>query len=95
MWKDIVLKNDKKAMDKMVKYCQMDVKLLERVFKKLNNHIEAKTHYGVIFNQDRGSCPECGSDELKIEKRKVSATGVKKIQYLCKTCYKYHTKTDK
>lgn len=95
MWKDILLKNDKKAMDKMVKYCQMDVNLLERVFKKLNNHIEAKTHYGVVFNQDRGSCPECGSDDLRIVRRRILASGTKKIQFGCNTCGKYHTKTDK
>jgi hypothetical protein len=26
---------------------------------------------------------------------KVSVSGVKKIQYQCKTCHKYHTKIDK
>lgn len=95
MWKDIVLKNDKKAMDKMVKYCQMDVKLLERVFKRLNEHIDAKTHYGVVFNQDRGSCPECGSDELIIKAHRILSSGTKKIQYQCQTCGKHTTKTDK
>ncbi len=29
--------------------------LLEKVFKMLSNHIEPKTHYGVIFGEDRGS----------------------------------------
>lgn len=95
MWKDIVLKNDKKAMDKMVKYCQMDVKLLERVFKRLNPHIEAKTHYGVVFGTDRKDCPECGSDDLNIKGYRITASGIKKVQYQCQTCGKYHTKTDK
>lgn len=95
LWKDIVLNKDKKAMDYMVKYCKMDVELLEKVHKKLSSHIEPKTHYGVIFGQDRGSCPECGSDELIINKRKVTASGLKKIVYQCKTCHQYHEKTDK
>lgn len=95
LWKDIALKNDKVAMAKMIKYCKMDVVLLEKVYKALSNHIPPKTHYGVIFGGDRGSCPECGSNELVRKGTKVSATGIKKVQYQCKTCHKSHTKTDK
>jgi hypothetical protein len=94
LWKDILLRNDKPAMDKMVKYCQRDVILLEKVFKALRGHMEPKTHYGVIFHQDRGTCPECGSDDLKIATRKVTASGLTKIQYQCKTCGHYHSKTE-
>jgi len=79
LWKNIMLNKDKAALDKMVKYCKNDVILLEKVFSHLNTHIEPKTHYGVINNNDRGSCPECGSDYLIRYLRKVSATGVKKI----------------
>jgi len=95
LWKDIVLNKDKVAMDKMIKYCKKDVILLEQVFKTLKNHIPPKTHYGVIFGGDRGSCPECGSDELVVNNRIVRASGLKKIQYRCKTCGKLHHKTDK
>ena len=95
LWRDISLNNDKVAMDKMVKYCKKDVKLLEDVFRELRSHMEPKTHYGVIFGQDRGSCPECGSDDLTIVRRKSTATGLRKIQYQCKTCNRHHTKTDK
>lgn len=94
MWKDIVLHKDKKAMDKMIAYCKKDVILLEKVFKELNNHIPAKTHYGVIFGDDRGTCPECGSDDIVRQVRRVTATGVRKIIYKCNTCHKYHTKND-
>jgi DNA-directed RNA polymerase subunit M/transcription elongation factor TFIIS len=82
-------------MAKMIKYCQKDVVLLEQVFNALKNHIEPKTHYGVIFGQDRGTCPECGSDEITIQMRRTTSTGVKKILYKCKTCFKIHSKTDK
>lgn len=95
LWKDIALKNDAKALDKMVKYCKMDVILLEKVHKKLSVHIPHKTHYGVIFGSDRGSCPGCGSDDLYIHRHRISASGLKKIQYQCKTCHKFHQKTDK
>jgi uncharacterized protein YprB with RNaseH-like and TPR domain len=95
LWKDIVLHKDKKSLEKMIKYCQMDVKLLEDVYKKLSVHIEPKTHFGVKFGQDKGSCAECGSDDLRVKMKRITATGVKKIQYQCFTCGKYNTKTDK
>jgi hypothetical protein len=95
LWKDILLNKDKVAMAKMIKYCKMDVIVLEKVYDQLRNHIPAKTHFGVIFGQDRGSCPECGSDELIISNKRTTATGIMKIQYICRTCHKYHTKTDK
>jgi len=95
LWKDIVLNKDKDAMDKMIKYCKMDVILLEKVHKELSLHIPAKTHYGVIFGGDRGSCPECGSDDLVRNNKRVTATGVVKVQMRCNTCGKFHTKTDK
>jgi len=95
LWKDIVLNKDKKAMEAMVKYCKKDVILLEKVFSHLKKHIDHKTHYGVIFGMDRGTCPECGSDELVINKRKTTASGLKKIMYQCKVCHQYHEKTDK
>jgi uncharacterized protein YprB with RNaseH-like and TPR domain len=95
LWKDILLNKDKVAMEKMIKYCKKDVSLLEEVYKLLGNHIAPKTHYGVVFGQDRGSCPECGSDELIKNNSVVTATGLTRIQYKCKVCNKFHSKTDK
>jgi uncharacterized protein YprB with RNaseH-like and TPR domain/predicted RNA-binding Zn-ribbon protein involved in translation (DUF1610 family) len=95
LWKDIVLNKDKDAMDKMIKYCKMDVILLEKVHKELSLHIPAKTHYGVIFGAYKGSCPECGSDDIVRNNKRVTATGVVKVQMRCNTCGKFHTKTDK
>ena len=95
IWKNIVLNKDKEAMDKMIKYCKMDVILLEKVHKELSLHIPAKTHYGVIFGGDRGSCPECGSDDIVRNNKRVTASGLVKVQMRCKTCGKMHSKTDK
>lgn len=95
LWKNIVLHKDKKAMDDMIKYCKKDVILLEKVFKELAKHTDAKTHYGVIFGADRGTCPECGSDDIVIQNRRIVASGLKKVQYQCKTCGKYHSKNEK
>lgn len=97
LWKDILLNKDKVAMEKMIKYCKKDVSLLEEVYKLLGNHIAPKTHYGVVFGQDRGSCPECGAGSKELIKNNtvVTATGLTRIQYKCKVCNKFHSKTDK
>lgn len=95
LWKDITFNKDKVAMEKMVKYCKMDVVLLEKVYNELRLHIPVKTHYGVIFGEDRGSCPECGSDDLIRKDRRILASGIIKLVLKCNTCGKYHNKTDK
>lgn len=42
LWKDIVLKNDKKAMNTMVDYCKNDVLILEKVYRKLESYNKKK-----------------------------------------------------
>lgn len=42
LWKDIVLKNSKEAMDKMVEYCKVDVIKLEQVYQKLQKYSPVK-----------------------------------------------------
>ncbi len=92
LWKDVSLKNDKAALAKMLKYCKCDVILLEKVYKRLKNHIPAKSHYGVYIGKDRGSCPECGSDNIVINKHRISAAGKETVSYQCNDCGKYHQK---
>ena len=42
LWKDICLSHDKDALDKMVKYCENDVILLEKVYKALREYSPVK-----------------------------------------------------
>lgn len=42
LWKKIVLKNDKKALQEMVTYCIQDVNLLEKVYDKLEPYTKRK-----------------------------------------------------
>lgn len=92
LWKDILLRNDKDAKERMIEYCKGDVVLEEQVFNVLKNHIDPKQHYGALVGGDRGSCPECSSTELIFVKNRTTATGMLKKQFQCKNCGKYHTK---
>lgn len=89
LWKDICLKNCKKSMAKMVKYCKNDVVLLEQVFEKFRPFIKPKLSYST----DRGNCPECDSSNMNINRTVFLPSGNKKVQFLCKDCGSYHTKT--
>lgn len=91
LWKDILLHKSEKAMNKMVKYCKGDVLLLEAIFKRLQTYIPAKTHYGVMIGKDKRTCPECGSNELRWNRKWVSASGTVRVTLRCKDCGKYHT----
>ncbi len=91
LWTKIVFNKDKQAMDKMVKYCKQDVRLLEKVYKELEFYFNPKTHVGVLNNKPKSSCPRCGSEKNAIHQTIVSATGVKKYKVKCKDCHSYHT----
>jgi uncharacterized protein YprB with RNaseH-like and TPR domain len=91
LWKDIVLKNCPKAMANMVKYCKQDVKLLERVWGKLQPYHGNKTHVGVLSGGDKWTCPHDGSENVKASKTKITAAGTVQHQMQCKDCGKYYT----
>ena len=91
LWKNIVVNNDKKALKEMVEYCKNDVVLLENVYNEMSTYIPSKTHHGILAGGDKTSCPECGSEDMKFSKKRISASGIPRIQLQCQDCGKYHT----
>lgn len=93
LWKG-VLSNDEVAMEKMIRYCKMDVKVLEAVYKRLSPYISNSVHHGVLHERPKHSCPECGSLHTTLSKRRVTASGTVKVQLQCQDCGKYFTITE-
>jgi DNA polymerase elongation subunit (family B) len=91
MWVDILLKNDRKVLAAMAKYCNNDVVVLENVYNKLLPVIPTKVHFGVLAGKDKCSCPTCASENLKMSKKRVTAAGTVKYQLKCNNCGKYTT----
>ena len=91
LWKNIVLHNCEKSMKKMIRYCKQDVKLLEQVYHKLAEYHNPKTHVGVHIGNERWSCPSCGSENVGVNKIRISALGIPRYTMKCKDCGKYHT----
>ena len=62
LWKDC-MDGDLKAWGKMVKYCKQDVRLLEKVYKKLAPY--AKSNFGLQAFFDIHVCGSCGSPKIQ------------------------------
>ena len=85
MWKK-VMKNDPEAMDEMVNYCEGDIIVLEDVYFIMQNYIKTNTHNGVINNNLKYSCPNCGSEHSELLKNNVTAMGTIKRLMECNDC---------
>ena len=85
MWKK-VMKNDPEAMDEMVNYCEGDIIVLEDVYFTMQNYIKTNTHNGVINNNLKYSCPNCGSEHSELLKNNVTAMGTIKRLMECNDC---------
>jgi len=80
LWDDIIFKDCPKAMDEMVKYCNMDVELLEKVYNKLVHWENPKYHFGVNNNLPKESSPVSGGYNLELVKTVTTAQGtIKRI----------------
>ena len=79
---------DQKALDKMVEYCCGDVRLTERLYKRIGPWHKPATHAGVHNNKGRWTCPHDGSEDVRKNKTRVSAAGIRTHQMLC-GCGKY------
>jgi hypothetical protein len=98
LWQRIVLHDDEKALNEMVRYCKKDVELLERVWGKLRDYAPVKTHAAVLATGDpknRWMCPYCASGRVKKSKTRATATGMVQHQMHCRACGRYYTVADK
>lgn len=92
LWKRVVLQKDKKSLADMVKYCEWDVVLLEKVYDKLAGYNAPKSHAGVLAGLEKWSCPHCGSIKVKRNVIRVSAAGTVTHQMICGRPRDGHTK---
>jgi len=81
LWVD-VLNKDLKALNKMIRYCKQDVKLLEEVYKKIRSYAPQTVHMGVLENKDKLACKACGSKNTRPRGQRLKT----KILYYCRVC---------
>ena len=80
LWDDIILRRCPVAMDKMIKYCDMDVTLLEKVYNKLVYWENPMYHVGVGNGLTKQTSPISGGMNLELVKTVTTNTGtIKRI----------------
>lgn len=91
MWKKIIEKNDKTALETMCQYNKIDVIVLEDVFNAIKNYIVPETHVGVLNNKEKYSCASCGSYNLILYKNVVTSKGTIQRVMQCLDCGSFTT----
>lgn len=85
LWMNIWRKKSRSAMAEMIKYCKMDVLILEEYLKILKPYIGNKSR----LSTSKVHCPECDHNIHYVSKYRISAQGTRTIQLQCKGCGKY------
>jgi hypothetical protein len=89
--------NRERWLDKMVRYCKRDVRLLEKVWNKLAMYDPPITHAAVFATGDntlRWMCPHCASSDVKTSKTRATAKGTVQRQMKCRSCNRYYVIAD-
>lgn len=89
LWVDCC-KGDKKALDKMSRYCNNDVKILEEVYLELRPYIDNHPNLE-LYQEEEGACPNCGSHNY-IEKGTYKTQKRVYTSYRCECGALFHKK---
>jgi len=84
MWRK-VMEGNEKARAKMVRYCKVDVKQTERLYKEMRPHIE---NHPAIRAVGAEGCPKCGSKNTKKDGWRYTKT-MRIQQHQCNDCRGY------
>jgi hypothetical protein len=85
LWKTIMEDRCPISLQKMIRYCKKDVRLLEDLFNVIAPYIEPVSSVAEYSND----CPECGNPKTTVKGYRTRATGNVYVQLLCKKCPKW------
>lgn len=74
---------DEAALKKMIRYCEMDVRLLEKLFNTVKDYVPTNMHHGVLMGHEKWSCPTCGSRKVKLSKQYATKAGTPRYAMKC------------
>lgn len=94
LWIDCVEKNDRKALAKMVYYCDGDVIKLEEIWEEMAPYVHHNTHFGVLAGGERYDCPHCGGTHVYSNSKRATKGGTIKRCMQCQDCGGCYTITD-
>jgi len=91
LWKDCDNGNIE-ALNKMIKYNEMDVFVLEEIYRELVPWVKSHPNYNLYT--DGEVCSNCGADSLKL-KGNYNTTVNQYNSYRCKSCGAYNVRMGK
>jgi DNA polymerase elongation subunit (family B) len=95
MWIDVVEKKCKKALKKMVSYCEQDVILNQDVYEVMSPYMYHNTNFAVLTGGHKWECPECASDNIEMYHTYTTAMGVVRRNMKCNDCKKQYRVSNK
>jgi hypothetical protein len=93
LWRSC-MQGDEKAWARMEAYNKGDVRLQERVYRKLRPLIKNHPNHALYVDSDRPCCPNCGGTRLKSNGLRRTAAQVYR-RYLCLKCGAWSRDTKK
>jgi len=86
LWQKVIEDNDRKALDRMVAYCDQDVILLEDVYLKLRPYVSNNHHLAALDGGEKSDCPTCGDYNVYLHRDKVTKSGTIRRVMKCNGC---------
>ena len=77
--------NDKKSWDKMIRYCEQDVYLLEKLYLTMRPYMKRHPNHALFSDDGRLVCVNCGSDKYVKNGKARTLSGVYQ-KYICDSC---------
>lgn len=90
MWIKVKEDNDKKALKKMVEYCNKDVLLLEDCYHAISPYIYHNNNFAVLTGGNKWECVECAGDNVEMYHTYTTAMGVIRRNMKCNDCKKQY-----
>lgn len=87
MWEKIesgTLKEKKKYLKKMLKYNIGDIITTEEMFLKIRKYSGHVMHFGVLQGDKKYTCPNCGGDNIVLERTTTTQAGTIQRIFKCK-----------
>ena len=85
-WRKIIFEQDEEALERMIEYCDQDVRTLEQLYQRLRNYVLPKFNYSVKNGYTKTRCPECASNRLIVKKKITTPVGTIQRYMRCKDC---------
>lgn len=89
LW-DKVIEGDTDCLERMIKYCERDVALLEDYYFVISPFITHNNNFSVLTGGELWECPECASKDVKMHRTYSTPMGIIRREMKCNNCKKQY-----